>query len=98
LLWYNLRNKQIQGVRFHRQYGIGRYVVDFYCPKYKLAIELDGGQHDTVRQIEYDKMRTQKLDAYGVRVLRFWDNDIFENMDGVLERIISFINPTQPPL
>src|SRR2546427_1937112 len=74
-LWYRLRNGQIDGHRFRRQHSAGPYVLDFYCPKLRLAIELDGGQHNFATEIGRD------------RRLRFWNSDVIENMTGVLEKI-----------
>ncbi|MEK7497027.1 MAG: endonuclease domain-containing protein [Patescibacteria group bacterium] len=102
LLWQKLRNKQILGVKFYRQYSIGNYILDFYCPYYKLAIELDGSQHLVETKIQHDSERTIFLNNYGVRVLRFYNNDIFNNLNGILEKIIDEIdklsNSSQPPL
>ena len=86
-LWYRLRNGQIDGHRFRRQHPVGPYVLDFYCPRLRLAIELDGGQHDFAGKIERDQRRDLWLAARGVSVLRFWNSDVIENMAGVLERI-----------
>ena len=83
-LWAKLREKQIEGFRFRRQHPIGPNVVDFFCPKAKLILEVDGGQHS----IESDTHRTQWLESAGCRVIRFWNNEVLENMAGVLERIV----------
>ncbi len=84
LLWSHLRGSQIEGQKFVRQFPIGRAVVDFACRSAKLAIELDGGQHS---ENEADEARTQLIEAHGYQVIRFWNNEVFENMDGVLESI-----------
>ena len=84
-LWRRLRDKQVEGFRFRRQVPIGPYIVDFVCPSEKLLIEVDGGQH--AENEEYDAARTALLENAGYRVLRFWNNEIFENLDGVLERV-----------
>ena len=84
-LWNRIRDKQIEEFRFRRQRPMGRYVVDFVCLDAKLIVELDGGQH--ADQIEADKMRTEFLEALGFAVMRFWNNEVIENIDGVLERI-----------
>jgi very-short-patch-repair endonuclease len=85
ILWSHLRAKQCQGFKFRRQAPIGRYVVDFVCHAKKLVIEVDGGQHavDTMR----DQRREAWLAAQGYSVLRFWNNDVLENIEGVLESI-----------
>ena len=81
-LWRQLRYKQLDGFRFRRQQPIGPYIVDFFCPRAKPIIELDGGQHSTDQ--ERDERRTRWLEARGYRVIRFWNNDVLSNTDGVL--------------
>jgi very-short-patch-repair endonuclease len=83
-LWRGLRELG-GGHRFRRQHPIGRYVVDFACPALKLVIELDGGQHAT--QETADAARTNDIARRGYRVIRFWNNDVVDNLPGVLERI-----------
>ena len=85
LLWHHLRNRRLQGWKFRRQNEIGLYVVDFVCPDAGLIVELDGGQHGD--QLIYDEARTKKLGEQGYRVLRFWNNDVLKNVQGVLEVI-----------
>jgi very-short-patch-repair endonuclease len=85
LLWSKLRGKQISGYKFYRQYPIDNYILDFYCPAKKLAIELDGSQH--MNNETYDEERTKHLAEESITVLRFWNNDVTNNIDGVLERI-----------
>ena len=87
MLWLKLRKKQLKGLQIYRQRIIGDYIVDFYCPKANLIIELDGGQHFTEEGINKDKTRDIFLNSQGFKVLRFSDRDIFENINGVLERI-----------
>jgi very-short-patch-repair endonuclease len=96
-LWQAIRGKQIQEHRFRRQYLIGPYIADFACIDRKLVLELDGGQHQ--EQIEYDKRRTEFLQSQGWRVLRFWNNDVLNNLDGVLASIVEALSaapPSQP--
>ena len=81
-LWYRLRLKQLDGHAFRRQVSVGDYIVDFACLREKLIIEVDGGQHDW-RKPE-DDARTAELEARGYRVVRFWNNEVMENIDGVL--------------
>ena len=88
-LWWRLRGKQVEGFRFRRQAPIGPYIADFVCPSEKLIIEVDGGQH--AENEEYDAARTALLEDAGYRVLRFWNNEVFENLDGVLERIVEVL-------
>ena len=73
-LWMRLRGRQLNQRRFLRQYSIGSYVVDFYCPKEKLVIELDGGQHSETGVVKYVKQRSDCLSSLGIGVIRFWDN------------------------
>lgn len=87
LLWYYIKNRQVNNYRFRRQVAIGNYIVDFLCPEKKLIIELDGGQHNEDKNIAYDNERTKYLNNLGYKVIRFWDNDVFKNMKDVLENI-----------
>ena len=87
VLWAKIRNKQFFGMKFFRQYSFGSYILDFYCPEKKLAVELDGGQHNQPEGREYDAVRTNYLNAYGVEVVRFWNNEVLGEMDGVLARL-----------
>ena len=97
ILWSKLRNKQLLGIKFYRQYSIGYYIVDFYCHQYKLVIELDGGQHNEKSRKAYDDKRTQFLNGQGIVVLRFWDNDVINNIKGVLEVIKRQIEERNSP-
>ncbi len=81
-LWAVLRAHRVDNIHFRRQHAIGPYIVDFCAPQKKLVIELDGGQH--FDQQEYDAERTAYLELKGYRVLRFWNNDVMNNMNGVL--------------
>lgn len=87
-LWQILRNKQMDGLKFFRQYSVGKYILDFYCPKYKLAIEADGSQH---LENAHDNNRTTELKKLNILVLRFWDNEILQNIEGVYEKIMMAI-------
>jgi very-short-patch-repair endonuclease len=84
-LWQKLRNAQIDGASFRRQHPAGRYILDFYCAALQLAIELDGGQH--AQSVSQDRQRDEWLAQRGVTVLRFWNSDVTENLNGVLEVI-----------
>lgn len=87
-LWSRLRNRQLAKFKFRRQFPLDKYVIDFYCHEKSLAIELDGGQHNTPRQINYDIRRSNLLNKQGIKVLRFWDNEVFTNINGVLEVVL----------
>lgn len=91
LLWSKLRKKQMKNAQFYRQKPIGNYIVDFYCPKYKLVIELDGSQHFTDDSIAYDKERDEYLNAIGLKVLRFTNKQIHSELDLILEQIYNEI-------
>jgi very-short-patch-repair endonuclease len=94
-LWYRIRMKQIKGLQFYRQKPIGNYIVDFYCPKAKLVIELDGGQHYLKTGEEKDKIKDNYLSGLGLKVLRFSDVDVLRDIDSVLEKIWNEIqNPS----
>ena len=94
LLWQVLRGKQINGYRFRRQHPIGRYIADFACIEQKMVIELDGGQHQD--QLVYDQARSTFLQAQGWQVLRFWNNDVLNNIDGVLASIAERLSGAPP--
>jgi very-short-patch-repair endonuclease len=94
-LWYVLRNRQLDGVKFRRQQPIGPFIADFVCQERRLIVEADGGQHaDNVR----DARRTAFLESKGYRVLRFWNNDILTNLDGVAEVIAAALSTPHPAL
>jgi very-short-patch-repair endonuclease len=91
-LWRRLRHWPMDGTHFRRQVPIGPYVVDFACMAARLAIELDGSQHGEDENILRDEARTRWLEAAGYRVIRFWNNDLISNMDGVLESIYAAVH------
>lgn len=99
ILWMALRNRQINQLKFRRQVSIGRYIVDFVCFENRLIIELDGGQHADAEQ--YDEERTGWLESQGFMVIRFWNNDVMENIESVLMRIMELTvkppHPNPPP-
>jgi very-short-patch-repair endonuclease len=88
ILWSRLRKSQL-GFKFRRQHSIGKYIVDFCCPSKKLIIEVDGGQHDETNQRAYDESRTKYFESLGFRVVRFWDNDVNNNLSSVIAEIIN---------
>lgn len=90
ILWRELRGKKLDGFKFHRQYLIGKYIVDFVNLKNQLVIEVDGGGH--VDQEDYDRERDQWFNEHGYSVLRFWNNEIFKNTEGVLEVIRNMLS------
>ena len=102
LLWRCLRKKQLAGYRFRRQHPFERYVLDFYCSEAKLAVELDGGQHNDSKARVRDAERTCFCEKHGIQIIRFWNNEILSNIDGVLEKIYQTAQercplPSPPP-
>ena len=85
-LWIHLKNEQL-GLKFRRQYSISHYIADFYSPSLKLVIELDGSGHFTPEALEYDKIREEFMNSLGIKTIRFNNNDVMTNIEGVLERI-----------
>jgi len=90
LLWSRLRARQLDGIKFRRQFPIGPFFADFCSTERKIVIELDGGQH--AEQLPEDAERTRRIAELGYRMLRFWNNDVLENIDGVLESIREFLS------
>ncbi len=86
VLWQKLRCKQL-GFKFRRQFGIGNYIVDFYCSTLHLAVEIDGGTHDYGKQVVYDEKRQQYLESLGIKVIRFNSKEVLENVNNVLNQI-----------
>ena len=84
-LWSRLRMKQFQELKFRRQHGIGPYIVDFYCPERALVVEVDGDSHADANQIKKDRQRESYLRSLGLQVVRYQNDDIIKNLDGVLE-------------
>jgi very-short-patch-repair endonuclease len=87
LLWSRLQRKQLLGLRFRRQYSVGPYVLDFYCPELKLAVEIDGSTHVGDDAERRDRARQSHIEQYDIRFLRFADNDVLKAVDGVLDYI-----------
>ncbi len=87
IIWSWLRTKKLNGVKFRRQEPVGKYIVDFVSFEKKLIIEIDGGQHSLEDNRINDKARTEWLKSQGFRVIRFWNNEVSANLDGVITRI-----------
>ena len=94
LLWSLLRNRRLLGLKFRRQYPFNPYILDFYCHEAALAVELDGGQH--VEQQVYDRQRTLFLEDKGIKVLRFWNNEVLQQTGCVLEQIYLALEQCAP--
>jgi very-short-patch-repair endonuclease len=84
-LWFRLRRRQVLGYKFRRQQPLGPYIVDFVCLEKRLVVEVDGSQHQ--EQQPYDEIRTRWLESQGYRVLRFWNNEVLDTIDAVVETI-----------
>ena len=88
VLWKCIKSRQILGFKFRRQFSVGPYILDFYCPEAKLCIELDGAAHYTVDGIKYDQLRSKYLYCkHGIKTLRFENRDLYYNLEGVLNEI-----------
>ncbi len=90
-LWRALRGKSL-GVEFHRQVPIDNFIVDFYCHELMLVIELDGITHDSECALAKDSRRQRKLEALGIEVMRFYDNDVYNNLEGVVWKINNWVD------
>lgn len=98
-VWNIVRNRKILSLKFFRQYAVGKYILDFYCPLVKLCLEIDGGQHNYAN----DFKRTEYLKSLGVQILRFWNNDVDQNIEGIYQNIYTtaeqlIINSPRPSL
>jgi very-short-patch-repair endonuclease len=91
LLWLLLRSRRLAGFKFRRQHPIGGYILDFYCHEPKLVIEIDDGGHNEDATRDYDRQRTMELEGAGLMVIRFWNNDVLTNIEGVLETIYQLV-------
>lgn len=98
LIWSKVRRKQIDNFQFYRQKNIGQYIVDFYCPRGKLIVEIDGGQHYENEGMKKDQERDRYLQKLGFTVQRFSDIDVLKNIDGVVETIHEHLKSPLPPL
>ncbi len=87
-LWAKLKSRQLLGRRFLRQYSVGQYIVDFYCPQLKLGIELDGDSHFRDGAKQYDTSRQEFIETIGIRIVRYLNTDVYDNMDGLLENLV----------
>jgi len=86
-LWSILHSRRMAGLKFFRQYGAGPYILDFYCPERRLVIEVDGGQHADAYGQQHDAHRDRYLKGLNIRVIRFWNNDVLQNIEGVGQKI-----------
>ncbi len=92
--WEKLRGKQFMGLKFRRQHGIGEYIADFYCPKLKLAIEVDGEIHESIEAKEYDRIRDEYFRSLGIKTIRVKNHEVIGNIEGLLTtRILPMVSP-----
>lgn len=98
-LWRQLRGRAFKELKFRRQFALGKYIVDFVCLEKRLIIELDGGQHNEEAQRQYDRVRDEWLRSQGFHILRYWNNEIFDEWEGVAEAIWKAAQkaPSPPP-
>ena len=104
ILWGKLKGKQLGGFKFRRQHSIDEFILDFYCPKARLAIEIDGDSHFESENAKNDSERTRKIELQGPKILRFTNTEIYESLEGVLDQILKHLKeknhqpPPAPPL
>ncbi len=92
MLWQKLKGRRLLGVKFRRQYSVDAYVIDFYCPELKLAIEIDGSSHDSAEARQYDKQRQKCIEECGIAFLRFRNDEVKNEIDAVVKRLSTVIN------
>jgi very-short-patch-repair endonuclease len=97
LLWAKLRSKSVNGYKFRRQYSVEKYVIDFYCPQLKLAVEIDGESHFIEGAEDADRNRQSEIEQFGITFLRFTNIDIYENLDAVLSTIAGYAKTITSP-
>ncbi len=94
-IWRLLRDRQLSGYKFRRQHGLGPYVVDFYCPKFKLVVEIDGDSHSSLKAQAYDARRTAYFRLFGMDVIRFANAEVWSKPEAVVEQIYQYIETSQ---
>ena len=98
IVWDKLKNRNVFKARFRRQHPIGSFIVDFYCHEYKLAIEIDGEIHLKNEVIEYDDGRSHDIEKFGIKILRFTNNEVFTDLKKIMEEILKAISVFEPSL
>jgi len=96
-LWYHLQNKNLAGYKFRRQYGVGKFILDFFCVKARLGIEIDGDSHFENGADKKDFQRQKFIESVGIKILRFTNNEVYHNMEEVLNIIAQNLPPPAPP-
>jgi len=97
-LWQYLKHGKLRRLKFIRQYSVGPYILDFYCPKTRIAVELDGSRHREKETVLYDKDREDYLDGLNIKTIRFWNREIINNVKEVLDKIYKETNTPRPLL
>ncbi len=97
IVWMNLRNRRMLGYKFKRQYSVDKYIIDFYCPELKFAIEVDGISHHSVVKQIYDKERQKYLESYGIRFIRITDEELVGNTNKAFDRIENAMKELSKP-
>ncbi len=92
LFWSKVANRQFKNLKFRKQHGIGQYIVDFYCPEQKLIIEIDGDSHFSEIAKKEDEKRTQYLESFGYKVIRYNNLEVLNNINGVFEDLLRKLN------
>ncbi len=93
-LWECLQRSRLKGLKFVRQYSVGPYILDFYCPEVRLAVEMDGSQHGSQDGIAYDDERSAYLEDRDIKILRFWNEEVLKNIESVVGKIVEAISNT----
>ena len=96
ILWDKLKNRNVFKARFRRQHPVGIFIVDFYCHEYKLAIEIDGEIHLNKEVIEYDDGRSHDIEKFGIKILRYTNNEVFTDLKTIIEQILQTITSSEP--
>jgi very-short-patch-repair endonuclease len=101
IVWHKLRNRGLNGLKFKRQYSIGNYIIDFFCPELKIGIEIDGATHSTPAETEYDRQRQSHIEKFNIKIIRYTNADIKENLSEVMHDLYlkcrkREIKPTSP--
>jgi len=96
ILWARLRKRQLRGYRFRRQFSVEPYILDFYSPRLRLAIEIDGSHHQQIDQQEYDFQRTDYPESFGIMLIRFTNQKIYEDIQQVIDNIIQMVDSINP--
>lgn len=91
LFWLMIKDRGLLRYKFRRQYGIGIFIVDFYCASLRLVIEIDGGQHNIIEGKDYDRTRSEYFKNFNIKVIRYWNNEILNNLSGVYDDLIDKI-------